>query len=394
MKIVHVITRLLNAGSEENTVASVMHQVHAGHDVWIVHGNEFNPSWYDTLGARVRLVEVRDMVHAISPGKDWAAVEALRRLYREIGPEVVHTHQSKAGILGRAAAVGLQIPAVVHTVHIAPFLNVSLAAKALYVLVEGACALVTDLFINVSEGMRDAYLSHGVGRRDQHVVIHSGMPLERYQTARVPEDWRTRIGGWSGAARPQLILMLAAFEQRKRQEEYLVAMASHLHANPDLCILFGGAGERLERVRARAEELAVTPQVRFMGHDQQPETLIALADVCVLVSEREGLPRVVVQYLAGGKPVILTDLPGIRELIVPEHNGLIVPADDVQAAADATVALLADREQFAALSAGARDTDVSSWAQERMGGQIQHAYEGVLERKTKGGLIAVPGLAE
>lgn len=393
MKIVHVITRLLNAGSEENTVASALHQAKAGHDVWIVHGDDFNPAWYDSLSSSVRLLEVRDMIHSVSAPKDWSAIWGLRKLYKEIKPDVVHTHQSKAGVLGRVAAIGLGVPALVHTVHIAPFLNVSALAKTVFVFIEVMCALATDVIISVSGGMRDACLAHGIGRRHQHVVIHSGMPLERYQTATPPADWRARIGGWGGETRPKVVLMLAAFEPRKRQEEFLVAMDQHLKADQDLCLLFAGAGERLERVRGRAEALGIADQVRFLGHDPEPETLIALADVCVLTSEREGLPRVVVQYLAGGKPVILTDLPGIQEIVVPDHNGLIVPADDVQGAAEATAALLADPVQLDVLSMGAQATDVSPWAQDRMGAEIQQAYERVLERKGKVRLAPVSGVA-
>lgn len=333
------------------------------------------------------------MIHSVSAPKDWAAIWRLRKLYKEIKPDVVHTHQSKAGTLGRVAAIGLGVPALVHTVHIAPFLNVSALTKTVFVFIEVMCAFATDVIISVSEGMRDACLAHGVGRGDQHVVIHSGMPLERYQTATPPADWRARIGGWSGETRPQVVLMLAAFEPRKRQEEFLVAMGQHLKADPNLCLLFAGAGERLERVRGRAEALGVADQVRFLGHDPEPETLIAVADVCVLTSEREGLPRVVVQYLAGGKPVILTDLPGIQEIVVPDRNGLIVPADDVQRAADATAALLADPVQLGVLSLGAQATDVSPWAQDRMGAEIQQAYERVLERKCKVRPAPVSGVA-
>src|SRR5690606_1738560 len=110
-------------------------------------------------------------------------------------------------------------------------------------------ALATDTIINVSKGMRDACLAHGVGARKRHVVIHSGMALERYQAATAPNDWRARIGGWPEGARPRLVLMLAAFEPRKRQEAFLVAIAPHLRADPDLGVIFAGTGERLDQVR-------------------------------------------------------------------------------------------------------------------------------------------------
>lgn len=382
LRIVHVITRLLNAGAEENTFASCLHQVRAGHQVWLVHGDEFNPAWYNTLPPGLNLVRMDEMVHAIRPWRDLSAFRRLRRLYAELRPNVIHTHQSKAGILGRLAAFGSGIPAVVHTVHIAPFLNVGAAQRKFYVSAEKLCAWGTDGIINVSAGMRDACLDHGVGRPDRHSVIESGMDIERFRDAKPPLDWRGRIGGWSSEQKPFFVLMLAAFEPRKRQEPFLTAMAPFLRADPDLCVLFAGAGARLEATRALAARLGVDNQTRFMGHDPNADELIALSDLCVMTSAREGLPRVVVQYLACGRPVVLNDLPGIERLIRDGENGRIAAADDMDAVARLIANLVADRVALANLRGGAESTDVTPWAEERMGVAIEAVYRDILQRKS------------
>lgn len=383
MKIAHVITRLLKAGSEENTISSCLHQLERGFDVYIIHGNEFEPSHYNTLPPGLKLIRLDEMVHPISPKNDMAAVAGLRKLYKEHSFDVVHTHQSKAGILGRLAAVGLPNVAVVHTVHIAPFLNVGGATKLFYVVAERACAMVTDVMISVSEGMRKACLDHGVSDPNRHVVIRSGMPLERFTSAEPVADWRSRIGGWAGEARPKMVLTLAAFEPRKRQEAFIEAMAPHLRDRDDICLLFAGQGARLEPARALAERLGVAEKVRLLGHDPKPEELIALSDLCVLTSEREGLPRVVVQYLAGGKPAVVSDLPGIEEVVRVGVNGLVTDADDLADTASAVVRLCEKPAELERLSKGARDTDVTPWAQERMGRDIETAYRAALARKRR-----------
>ncbi|WP_426024753.1 glycosyltransferase [Brevundimonas sp. TSRC1-1] len=382
-----MITRLLKAGSEENTLATCLYQLEQGHQVWVVHGDEFDPTYRETLPATLRLVEVSSMVHPIRPPKDFQALLDLRRLYREIGVDVIHTHQSKAGILGRAAAAGLRVPAVIHTVHIAPFLNVGGLTKAFYVVVERLCASISDVIINVSEGMRDACLENGVGRPDQQVVIHSGMPVQKFAAAKPPADWRARIGGWAGE-RPRMMLMLAAFEPRKRQEAFLRAAARHLQANPNIVLLFGGSGIRMAAAKDLAQSLGVAGQVRFLGHDPAPEELIALSDVCLLTSEREGLPRVAVQYMAGGRPVVISDLPGITEIVHHDINGLIGPADDLDQVASMAFGLINDASALTRLKDGAAKTDVSTWAQERMGMEIQRAYDAVLARKAGASVVA------
>ena len=380
MKIVHVITRLLRAGSEENTVATCLGQVARGHDVTIIHGPEWDPTWRGDLPAAIRLIRLDPMVHAISPRQDLKALVDLRRLYRELDADVVHTHQSKAGILGRLAALGPDRPAVVHTVHIAPFLNVGAVQRLVYVAAEKLCARTTDVIVNVSQGMRQACLDHGIGRPDQHRVVRSGMPLAKFRKAAQGAPTCLSAPDWTGPQPPFLVLTLAAFEPRKRQEAFITAMAPHLAADPRLCLVFAGAGAREKDAKALVRELGVGAQTRFLGHYPHPEALIAEADVCVLTSEREGLPRVAVQYLAVGKPVVITEVPGIEEIVAHDRNGVVVGPDDLTAAAQAIAVLAASSDELQRLTEGARRFDSSPWDTEAMTDGLEEVYRDALIR--------------
>lgn len=388
MRIVHVITRLLRAGSEENTVATCLGQVARGHEVTIIHGREWDPTWRDDLPPSIKLVALGSMVHAITPRQDARAVADLRRLYRDLGADVVHTHQSKAGILGRLAARGHGRPAVVHTVHIAPFLNVGAVQRLIYVAAEKLCARTTDVIVNVSEGMRKACLDHGVGTPEQHRVVHSGMPLAKFRKAAAAAPTRFSAPDWTGPTRPFLVLTLAAFEPRKRQEAFITAMAPHLAANPRLCLVFAGAGAREEDAKALARDLGIVDQTRFLGHHPRPEALIAEADVCVLTSEREGLPRVVVQYLAVGKPVVVTEVPGIEEIVAHDRNGVVVAPDDLTGAAQAAADLASSSVELQRLTEGARRFDSSPWDTEVMNEGLEEAYRVALVRSGRVASVA------
>ena len=376
--IVHVITRLLQGGAEENTVSTCLYQAARGSRVTLIHGLESHPSWAARLDGAVTQVAVPALRQAIHPVRDAAAIRDLARLFKSLRPDVVHTHQSKAGFLGRMAAARARVPSIVHTVHIAPFVNVRGPRRWAYAAAERWCALRTDLFIAVSEGMRDAYRQAGIGVGRRFEVIHSGMPLAKFVSATPPADWKRRIGGWDGAERPTIIVMLAAFEPRKRQRALLAAIAPALRARPDLCLLLAGEGSERALCERAADELGIARQVRFLGHDPAPQELIALADVCLLTSEREGLPRSVVQYIAGGKPVILSRLPGIEELIVDGVNGIITDPDDLGDAVARLLRLVDDRADLARLATGARATDVSRWREEAMGARIEAAYQRAL----------------
>jgi glycosyltransferase involved in cell wall biosynthesis len=303
----------------------------------------------------------------------------------------VHTHTSKAGILGRFAAWVAGVPAIVHGVHIVPFANVGIAERFAYLALEKLAAPVTSAFISVSESIRDLCLSAGVGYPGKHYVVHSGFDLDRFRKASPPDDWRDLLRLTPDAPRPPVLLMIAAFEPRKRQAEFLDVFKTIATRLPDAVLVFAGDGPLRSRVESRAKWLGLEHRVVFTGYRNDPERLIALADLCLLCSMREGLPRVVMQYLAGGKPCVACDLPGLREVLRPGINGVITPADDLAAVADATAALLEDRTRLACLAHDAAATDLSSWDAKLMGKWIEAIYREVLgQHRASKGVPTVP----
>ena len=374
LNIAHVITRLVLGGAEENTIATCLHQAACGHTVTLIHGPGADPTWTKRIGDRVQLISLDHLIHPISPVDDLKALRDLRKLYRQLKPDVVHTHESKAGIVGRLAAVAARVPLIVHTIHIAPFLAVSGGQRLLYICSERLCARFSHLLIAVSRGMQQAYLDASIGGDVPIQVIHSGMPLQRFTAAAAPVDWRTRIGGWSGKERPRFILKIAAFEERKRQLPLLRAMAQGLRERSDVCLLFAGDGPDRRRCEEEGRNLGISDKVRFLGHDPAPWELIALADLCVHAAEREGLPRTAVQAIAGGKPLVIARLPGIEEIVADNINGIITDPDDLAMAAAQVFALLDSPDRLARLQEGARSTDVSPWREEMMGESIDRVY--------------------
>jgi glycosyltransferase involved in cell wall biosynthesis len=378
LRIAHVITRLINGGADENTVHSCNWAAQGGHDVILLHGETVQPEIIAKVDPRVELIGVPGLTRSISPVSDMRALLALTRRFRALNADIVHTHTSKAGILGRFAAWGAGVPAIVHGVHIVPFVNVGVGERFAYLALERLAAPVTSAFISVSEGIRDLYLSAGVGHPDKHYVVHSGFDLNRFRNARPPDDWRDLLRLTPDAPRPPVLLMIAAFEPRKRHTEFLDVFKKVAVRLPDAVLVLAGDGPLRSIVESRAKWLGLERQVVFTGYRDDPERLIALADLCLLCSMREGLPRVVMQYLAGGKPCVACDLPGLREVLRPGINGVITPADDLAAMADAIAAILEDRTRLACLVQGAAATNLSSWDAKLMGKRIDAIYREAL----------------
>lgn len=375
LTIVHVQTRMnRSGGAEENTWASCVHQARSGHTVHLVCGGASDVEGYMKQAANVRIHLIPSLIRSISLGRDWTAMRAMVDLFKQLAPDIVHTHTSKAGILGRLAARRARVPMIVHGVHILPFANVGPVARAAYLISEHAAAISTDHFIHVSQGTRDAYRETEIGKRKFHSVVRSGMNIEGFKNAPLPDDWRQILGVDGEEEKPTTILMMAVLEPRKRQHEFITAFAKYTRPGENIRLVIAGDGKERANLDALVTMLGLGDRVKLIGHRNDPEKLVALSDLSALASVREGLPRTIVQSLAGDKPAVVTPLPGIEEIIADEHNGIIVPSPDVDLVAQAAVAVANDHERLLRLTKGAQTTSVDDWAFDAMFAQLDAAY--------------------
>jgi glycosyltransferase involved in cell wall biosynthesis len=379
MKIAHVLTRLLRAGSEENTLACCLAQARHGHEVLLVHGEEYDPTLRASVAGTLRVVTLEKLINPISPSRDISAFGQLTRLMRDWRPDIVHTHQSKAGIVGRLAAKEADIPGIIHGVHILPFVHVGTAQRLMFLAAERLAAKFTRAFIDVSQAMRDICIANHLGSPDQHHVVHSGFDLARFANAQWPQEPYRLLGTAVGEPKPPVVLMLAALEPRKRHVEFIEAFGQVVDRIPNVRLLLAGEGPARSAVEAAIERSPFPNRVRMIGYHSEPERLISLADVCVLTSMREGLPRVMMQYLAGGRASVVSHLPGVEEVVKHGVNGIVTPAEDVGAAAAAVADLLGNEHYRARLADGAKLTDLSSWGLDSMCDRVELIYQSVLE---------------
>jgi glycosyltransferase involved in cell wall biosynthesis len=380
LRIAHVITRLINGGADENTVISCNQAVRSGHSVMLVHGAQTRPEILAAVDARVEIIEVHSLVQPIAPLGDTRALGDLVRTFRRHRPDVVHTHTSKAGILGRLAGRAARVPVLVHGVHIVPFANVGPLERHAYLAAERAVQGLTHAFIDVSPAMRDQCVRAGVGSPERHYVVPSGFDLSLFRNATEPADWRDLLRLRPDDPRPPIVVMLAVFEPRKRHLECLESFPRIVARFPEARFIFAGDGKLRSDVEARIRTLGIERNVVLTGFHPHPEQLIALADVCLLASSREGLPRVLMQYLAGGTPVIAADLPSIDEVLRHEVNGLIVRSD-LEGLADAVIRLLDDPARRARLARGAATTPLAEWDAPRMGERLEAVYAEVIRER-------------
>lgn len=331
MKICHIITRYVRGGADQNTLFSCNGQAEAGHEVHFLFGNDAYAEMILAISDKVKWLQVMSLRRAINPITDLIALWKITLYLRKHRFDVVHTHASKAGVLGRLAAFFAGTPVIIHSIHILPFINVGIIQRNLYVIIERILAKITDAFICVGQGMRDAALANRVGQPCQHHVIESGMDLSKFQNAaRMCLDWRTVISENSVTpvvgGEPRFLLLVSRLEPRKRQAQFLEIFAQIVKENPSVRLLLAGEGPDEARLKRLISELNLEGKAVICGYREDIEKLMAISEIGLLTSEREGLARVLIQYALVGIPIISTDIPGVREIVQPGDTGLLVPA--------------------------------------------------------------------
>ncbi len=388
MRIVHILTRLLRAGSEENTLLTTAGQLAAGHEVIVIHGHEAMPQYAAKIAPGVELVASPALTRELDPRRDAAAFTDIKHRLMALRADVVHTHQSKAGILGRFAAAAAGVPLIVHGVHILPFIGVGAVERTFYLGAERAAARVTNAFIHVSDGMRQACLRHRVGWDRSHYVVPSGFDLRRFAEAKAPEDWRDLLGIGHDEDKPVVIAMLAAFEPRKRHLDLLRHLRDFLRNFPQVRIVFAGEGRLKREIEATIARFGLGRQVSLLGFREDPEQIIAMADICIHCSEREGLPRSVLQYVVARRPVVMFCLPGIEEVVTDGSNGSVVAQEDWEAFLKALAALVGDPAARAAMARNARNVRLDRWEVSFMATRTLAIYREVMSSCDAGRVAA------
>jgi glycosyltransferase involved in cell wall biosynthesis len=384
VRIVHVLTRLLHAGSEENTIASCRGQVRNGHEVTLLHGEEFLSQSIALLGPGVRTIRIESLVHRLSPARDLRAVARMRQVFAQLRPDVVHTHQSKAGILGRIAARLANVPIIAHGVHILAFQNAPPALAFAYLLAEKICGSFTDLFVHVSRGTLEECTQRRIGPSAHHIVAESGMDVGSFREAVPPVDANTLLQSPCGdRARPFVVLSLAALEPRKGLARFLPVLRKLADKRPNTVLLAAGRGPEHAHLEAQIESLGLNGHVRLLGFRGDPQHLLAIADALVVCSEREGLPRVVVQAGIAGVPIVTTALPGIDLIVRPGETGFVAPLDDLAPMEQALLDLIDNPALRESMRDGLRRMDFSPWQAETMVARIEAGYAFVANLKTR-----------
>ena len=387
VRIVHVITRLIVGGAQENTMLTAAMLDPARFAVDVISGPQTGPegSLIEEVRARgIPLTIVPGLVREINPFQDFIALLSLYKLMRRGKYAIVHTHSSKAGVVGRLAAWLAGVPIIVHTVHGWGFHDqMGRAARILYVGLEKLVEPITDRLIVVSPRNAEKGLQAGIASPTKYRTIRSGIDIERFSRPQVPPaQVRASLGILPSAL---LVITVTRLVAQKAPLDFIAAASRVAQMVPGAHFLVVGDGPLRPQVEGAIRDMGLAGCVTLAGLRRDVPDLLGAADLFTLSSLWEGLPRVVLQAMAAGKPVVVTAVDGSAEVIQDGINGLLVPPGAPDDLAMGMVSLLRDPARRAEMGYRGQqsvlDAGIAPFSVHRMVLDIEDLYQELLQAK-------------
>ena len=388
----HVITRLDMGGSAQNTLDTCLRLDPARWDLTLLHGLSEESRMTEAEAAQVRagidrarargvdIVPVPALVRRIDVFKDLQALLTILQVIRRVKPDIVHTHTSKAGLLGRLAAWLSGIPNIVHTPHGHVFYgHFGRLGSRLFLVLEKLATRFTHRLIALTEPERADYEQLRVAPACKLVTVHSGVHLDRFKNSSALKDKR--------AVLPQLpadafvIGYVGWLIPVKGVMTLLEALAIATRHCTRARVVFVGQGWLEKEMRERARRMGVADRIIFAGWRHDVERLMACFDLFVLPSLNEGMGRVLVEAMAAGRAIVASNTGGIPHLVRNGENGILVPPGDSGALAEGILHLIRHPRQAQRMGQTGQRFSYG-FSVESMVQKIEKVYDDILQRQT------------
>lgn len=366
LKIVQIITNMEHMGGAQIHVRDLANYLQSeGHTIHIVTGADGNAH---QLHDNISIHCVQHLIRDLRPIDDVKAFMEIRKLLKMLKPDLVATHSSKAGIVGRMAAKSLHIP-VIFTAHGWSFTDgVVSSKKVFYRFVERIAGQFTSGVIAVSEYDRQLALQQKVLPDRKIVCIQNGVPeLVKHKRA-------------VASSKTLNLVMVARFAHPKKQMDLLQSLCHLQHL--DWTMQFVGDGPELENAKRFAKASGIADRVRFEGRQEDVTTILERANIFILVSQYEGLPLSVLEAMRAGLPIIATNVGGMEEAVTTD-NGILVRVGDLVGLQKAIEKLVVDYDLRIEMGKRGRELFKERFTFQKMMNETVDYYKSIVGREDR-----------
>lgn len=392
IKVLHVITRLVVGGAQENTVSTVKLLDPEKFETILVSGpsddDKEGSLESDVISAGINIVIIKDLVREPSLLKDISSLVRLFCLMKKNGFDIVHTHCSKAGILGRMAAKLAGVPIIIHTPHGHVFYGYfNKIVSWFFIVLERFAGLFTDRIITLTDKGKKEHIHYKIAKPEKFITIYSGIDLRHFVENKTDRAFKKKE---LHLKETDFIIGTIARLSEIKGIGYLINAAPDIVRHiPDAKLLLVGDGPLKNELINLSINLKVDKKVQFLGLRKDISEIISIMDIFVLPSLNEGMGKVFLQVQAVGKPIVATDVGGVREIVKDGENGIVIPPRDSSAIAGACVKLFKNGDLRSKMGENGRASIDHRYSVETMVDNIESLYDEMIEIKSRkmGGVL-------
>ena len=328
-----IITKLDIGGAQQTALYLAKHLDRKKYNVHFIAGAGGNLDEYAHSIPNLNLHLIKTFKHPVRPLLDLKAYLEIKKYLINNEIDLVHTHSSKAGFLGRIAAHAAKVPVIIHTAHGFSFHEFqNPVVHRIYVALERFSAKRSHALIACGENVMEYGLLNKIGNREKYFVIHAGVDLDLYRNARFDKNAYLQKHGLNSAN--FTVGMVGNLKKQKNPIEFVKIAKRVLDTDPDVQFMFAGDGPLRKKVEQILYNYNIEHKVKFLGWIKDPEFFMNVVDVFLLTSLWEGLPCTLPQAIASKKPCVATNIDGNKEILKNLDAGFLYAPGDTERAAN------------------------------------------------------------
>jgi glycosyltransferase involved in cell wall biosynthesis len=383
VRVLHIVTNLDVGGAQTSVVGICAELRRRGVDVHLAHSSRGGRSdmGHDILKCRlcdacVPVHDVPEMLRSIHPLHDGRALRRFQSLIRELRPTIVHTHMSKAGVIGRTAAVTQRVPTIIHTVRGWSFyVTKSRILCTAMIKIERALARRTHRLFSVTEQLVRDGLARNIGHADRYSVVRSGICIRQFQASgRADSVCRGELDLPPSAP---IVGSVMGLTRQKAPLDFVATCERVAREIPDAHFVVVGDGPLRGSMSDAIGRCGLRDRFRLVGLRRDVPSLLRLMDVFLLTSHWEGLARVLMEAVAAEVPIVATDVGGVRDLIDHGRSGFVAPVGRVDVLATHVVDLLSDETMARSVATTAAKTLSSEFDMSAVVSHHESVYDAI-----------------
>ncbi len=380
LNVLHAITKLELGGAQENTLYTLRNLDRERYNLFLAANDE------GILIERARELKdakaffIPELIRPINPLKDLIALIKLFHFCKREKIDIIHTHSSKAGILGRSAARLAKVPIIIHTIHGWGFYpKQNFLKRRPFIFLEKMTSKITDRLIAVSQANIKTGIQDRIGRKEKYTLIRSGIKPSRFQNVEVNiAEKRKEL---SLDPDTKVVAMIAPFKPQKAPLDFVKVANQVIEKRPETQFLLIGDGELRSEIERLIKALNLEKKVILTGWRRDISQILKVMNILVLTSRWEGLPRVFPEAMASELPIVATKVDGAPEAIEEGVNGFLVSVGDIRGMTEKIITLLDNPEMAKEMGKKGRERVFPEFDIDLMVEKIDNLYQGLIRSK-------------